>query len=132
MILLDTQTLVWLLFEERRLGRRTRRVIERAWATREAAVSAITFWEVAMLHEKGRMLLMADIGSWRAGLLEVGLVEIPVDGRIGVRAASLRDLPGDPADRIIVATALEGHRLVTADRRLLDWPGNLNRLRATD
>ena len=31
----------------------------------------------------------------------------------------------DPVDRLIVATALEGHRLVTADRRVLDWPGNL-------
>ena len=38
----------------------------------------------------------------------------------------------DPVDRLIVATALEGHRLVTADRRVLDWPGNLRGLRATN
>jgi len=36
------------------------------------------------------------------------------------------------ADRIIVATALDGHRLATADRRIMEWPGPLNRLRATD
>jgi len=36
----------------------------------------------------------------------------------------------DPADRLIVATALGGHRLVTADRHLLDWPGALRRLDA--
>ena len=39
---------------------------------------------------------------------------------------------GDPADRLIVATALEGYQLVTADHRLLQWPGNLSRLRATE
>ncbi len=38
---------------------------------------------------------------------------------------------GDPADRLIVATALEGHQLVTADHRLLQWPSHLSRLRAT-
>ena len=38
----------------------------------------------------------------------------------------------DPADRLIVATALEGHQLVTTDHRLLKWPGHLSRLRATE
>ena len=54
-----------------------------------------------------------------------------MDGAIAARAGLLPDLPGDPADRLIVATALEGHRLVTADRRMLDWPGQLSLLRAT-
>ena len=39
---------------------------------------------------------------------------------------------GDPADRLIVATALEGYKLITADERILAWPGNLDRLRATE
>ena len=39
---------------------------------------------------------------------------------------------GDPADRLIVATALEGHRLVTGDQRLLDWPGRLERIDARE
>lgn len=55
-----------------------------------------------------------------------------MDGEVGVRSILLTELPGDPADRIIVATALNGHRLVTADRQLLDWPGQIQRLRATD
>ena len=44
---------------------------------------------------------------------------------------ALVDFHRDPADRIIVATALQGHQLVTEDRRILAWPGPLNRLRAT-
>ena len=83
-----------------------------------------------MLHEKGRMTLLRDIGSWRRELLGQGLIEIPVDGDIGIRANALPDFHADPADRIIVATALGGHRLVTADERILTWSGSLDRLDA--
>ena len=93
-------------------------------------MSAITFWELALLHGKGRMRILADIRVWRATLLDDGLMEIPVDGDIGIRANGLVDFHPDPADRIIVATALEGHQLITADERILDWPGDVMRLDA--
>lgn len=131
MILLDTHALIWLLLDEQQLGRQARQILAREWSDNEVGVSAITFWEVAMLHAKGRLELLIDIDTWRAGLLNEGLVEVAVDGDIALRAGSLRDLHGDPADRIIVATALAGHRLVTADRRILGWPGQLHRLDAT-
>ena len=83
-----------------------------------------------MLKGKGRIQFPEDITSWRVTQLEQGLMEVPVTGLIGIRAAELADLHADPADRIIVATALEGHRLVTADDRILNWPGQLNRLDA--
>ena len=132
MILLDTHVLVWLLSDDRRIGKQTRKAVDRSWARGEAAVSAITFWEVAMLENKRRLSLLADIGAWRASLLDEGLVEIAVDGEVGIRAGLLQDLHGDPADRLIVATALKGRQLVTADHRLLAWPGHLSRLRATE
>lgn len=47
-------------------------------------------------------------------------------------ATALVDFHAVPADRLIVATALDGHRLVTADRQILDWPGPLSRQRAED
>ena len=132
MTLLDTQALVWLLFDDRRLGRQTRQAIDHAWAAGEPAISAISFWEIALLHEKRRLTLLRDIASWRRTLLQEGLVEIPVDGEIGIRANELADFHADPADRLIVATALVGgHQLVTADRRILEWPGPLRRLDAT-
>ena len=53
MILLDTHVLVWLLSDDRRIGKQTREAVDRSWARGEAAVSAITFWEVAMLENKG-------------------------------------------------------------------------------
>lgn len=123
---------MWLRLGDERLGSRARNEIERAWQSNALAVSAISFWEVAMLMDKGRIRLSEDVQTWRHEHLEQGVVEIPVDGEIGVRAATLTDFHADPADRLIVATALAGHRLVTSDRRILKWPGKLSRLDAIE
>ncbi len=132
MLLLDTQALIWTRFGNRRLGRNARDVIERAVRGDDVAVSAITFWEIAMLRNKGRLRFPEDVGLWRRELLGQGLTEIPVDGEIGIRANALPGFHADPADRIIVATALGGHQLVTADERILAWDGNLARLDARE
>ena len=132
MILLDTHVLLWHERGDHRLGPQARMEVERSWLANDAAVSAISFWEVGMQVRKGRLGFHLDVDAWRRDLLRLGLVEIPVDGAIAARAGLLQDIHGDPADRLIVATALEGHRLVTADRRVLAWPGRLSRLRATD
>ena len=80
-----------------------------------------------MLRSKNRLDYPDDVTAWRRDLLGEGLIEIPVDGDIGIRANALADFHADPADRIIVATAQRGHRLVTADERILDWTGSLDR-----
>ncbi len=60
----------------------------------------------------------------------MAFVALPVDGEIEIRAALL---PGDSADRLIVATALAGgYQIVTADRSILEWPGSLCRQSATE
>ena len=130
MILLDTHVLVWSRSAGNLVGPNCRLQIERALLEDNLAVSAFSFWEIAMLLEKGRISLLGDIGSWRSSLLEDGLNEIPVDGEIGIRANSLQNFHPDPVDRIIVATALEGHRLITADESILSWSGSLDRLDA--
>ena len=96
------------------------------------AASAISFWEVALLDRKRRIKLLQNVTSWRTRLLDDGLVEIPVDGDIAIRSNNLADFHADPADRIIVATALGGHSLLTADRRILSWSGQLRRLDARE
>ena len=132
LLILDTNALLWLRSGDGRLGTVARGEIERAWQADELAVSAISFWEVAMLAAKGRLRLDIDVLAWQREHLEQGVVEMPVDGETGIRAAGLANFHADPADRLIVATALAGHRLVTSDRRILGWPGSLNRLDATD
>ena len=85
-----------------------------------------------MRVQKGRVDLGLDLDAWRRDLLDKGVIEIMVDGGIAARAGLLPDVQGDPADRIIIATALEGHQLVTADQRILDWPGSMSRLDARE
>ena len=122
MIVLDTHVLTWVDFEERKLGRKARALIERLWARGEVGVCAMSFWEAALLQARDRIELPAAPDEWRGQLLAAGLVELPVDGNTAVRAVGLGGLPNDPVDRLIVATALHhGAALVTADERLLRW-----------
>ena len=79
-----------------------------------------------MRAQKGRLDLGQHLDTWREDVIRNGIIEIPVNGVIAARAALLTGIHGDPADRIIVATALEGHRLVTADDRILNWSGQLS------
>lgn len=133
MILLDTHVLVWLWQGSKKLGGKSRKAIDRALAAQELLVSAISFWEAAMLIQKERLRLDVDVEAWRRELLGEGLREVAVDGRIGIEAASLTGLHGDPADRMILATAhVEGAKLVTADGHMLDWSGKVRRLDARD
>ncbi len=125
MILLDTHATLWLRAGDARLGPVARAEIERAWQAAEVAMSAMSFWEMAMLREKGRIEYPEDVSRWRLEQLAPGLIEIPVDGEIGIRANELRDFLAEPADRITVATAMNGHQLVTSDRRILNWSGGL-------
>ena len=128
MTLLDTHVLIWLTEGSDSLGAEARGLADVALAEERLAVSAISFWEIGMLQHKGRIELQQPPEAWRAEMLGWGLIEVPVDGNIGISAAALPALHQDPADRIIVATSsLAGATLVTADQRLLDWSGPLRR-----
>jgi len=121
-ILLDTHVLIWLDTADRRLGRKTRALIEKQWAESRVAVSAISFWEAGMLTERRRFRPAVPIAEWRVRWLDAGLLEFPLDGATLVRALDLGALPEDPADRFIAATALaEQATLVTADEKILGW-----------
>ena len=126
-VLLDTHVLIWLDQDHPSLGPEARKRADIALQQGCLGVSAITFWEITMLIAKGRITLALPSTAWRRDLLHLGLVEIPVDGSIGIAAAQL-DLHGDPADRLIAATAqMKGAVLLTADQTLLQWNNALER-----
>jgi len=127
MIVLDTHALIWLDRNDSVLGPKTRGLIEKAWQTDRVAVNSISFWESAMLVARGRITLPSAAELWRADLLRAGIHEICLDGRLSLIAAQLLDFHKDPADRFIVATAIQ-HRaiLVTADAHILGWQGDLS------
>ncbi len=124
MIILDTHVLVWLDEGNHNLGKQTRKLIDLALQEDCLAVSPISFWEITMLLKKKRLEIGIDIKIWRQDLLEKGLNEIPMHGAIAIQAGSLPNFHGDPADRIIVASSLStSAKLVTADKKILAWPG---------
>ena len=129
-ILLDTHALVWLDQGSERLGKTARQAIDRAFESEALSVSAVSFWELAVLKSKGRIEL-PSLGKWRQELIDMGLLEFSVTGDIGISSTELTNLHPDPADRLIIATALsQDATLITADKRILEWAGTLERLDA--
>lgn len=130
-MILDTHALLWMDRNDPALGQEARQEIDAAWRTGQLAVSAISFWEAAMLAERGRIVLPMPVTLWREDWIRAGLTEIPVDGRIALLATQLENLHRDPADRFIMATAIDRNAtLMTADRLILEWPGSLSRMPA--
>ncbi len=124
MILLDTHILLWLVSGSSRLGDRAESRIQNAWEEGMVAVSSFTFWEIAQLHTRGRLELGLPPRALRQRLVGDGLRTIPADDEVVIRSVEL-DAEGfhaDPADRIIVTTAmLGGFQLATADREIARW-----------
>jgi len=122
MLLLDTHALIWLDEGNTRLGKIALQTIVESLSTGQLGVATISFWEVAMLIEKQRLAMQTELDVWRSDLLQTGLLEIPLQGTTAIRAGQLQLFHGDPADRIIVATAIEnGATLMTADEKILSW-----------
>ncbi len=121
MVVLDTHAWIWWVDAPERLSDSARAAIDGAGAVGVAAISA---WEVAMLVVKRRIELGSPTRSWiRQALSQPGLVALPLGPEEAVDAALLDEaFPGDPADRLIYATARHhGAALVTRDRRLREF-----------
>jgi PIN domain nuclease of toxin-antitoxin system len=120
-IVLDTHAWVWWVSQSASLSKTAREAIDEHVAERTIRVSSISAWEVCHLVQRGRLKLSMDVADWIAASEALPVIQfVPVDNRIALRSTTL---PGrihrDPADRIIVATALVlGATLVTRDRRL--------------
>jgi PIN domain nuclease of toxin-antitoxin system len=123
-ITLDTHIWVWWIDDSPRLSAMHRQAIE-ADAIEDIGVSVISCWEVALLVARGRLSLRVPVEEWIADALDHPRIRLlGLTPRIAIESTRLPgDFHRDPADQIIVATvrAYES-RLVTADRRILDYP----------
>ena len=125
-MILDTHTLIWVDRSDPNLGTTTLNLVENTWRNGMVAVSAISFWEVAMLVDRKRIVLPVPVNQWRMDWLQSGLVEIPIDGKIALLSCQLEHFHKDPADRFIVSTAMtQKVPLLTADQKILEWEGDL-------
>ena len=115
MILLDTHVWLWWLLGSPRLAARERAALDRSGSRGAVRLAAVSLWEAQMLHSKGRLTLDRALDVWIREAAAVGVVEIvPLDVEVVIALAHLPvTFHGDPADRLIVATA-RAHRLSLA------------------
>ena len=117
-VLLDTHVVHWWSAEPKRVSSPARKALERA---DELVVAAISWYELAWLARHERIAVTVPIRSWLDGLASQ-LRTIGVTPAVADTAVNLpTSFPGDPADRLIYATAIEhGLDLVTKDRAIRD------------
>jgi len=127
-ILLDTHAWIWWLAQPESLSEAAQTAVERAVADWKVgagesglAVSSISVWELAMLVDRRRLELTTSPASWVQACESLPFLSfVPVDNRVALRSVSLASaFHADPADRMIVATALvHNMTLVTKDERI--------------
>lgn len=118
--LLDTHIWLWRLLEPERVPSKVESVV--ADRESELFLSSISVWETLVLARKGRLSLVPSPREWVLDALRrSALTALPLTHGIALRSETLDGFgSGDPADRFIVATALEHElTLVTADEAML-------------
>ncbi|MFL5897167.1 MAG: type II toxin-antitoxin system VapC family toxin [Solirubrobacterales bacterium] len=115
-VLLDTHVIHWWSAEPDRISRPARRVLK---AADELLIGAISWYELAWLAERQRIVIEMPIRSWLEGLgaqlRTIGITPAITDTAVALPAS----FPRNPADRLIYSTAVEqGVKLVTKDREI--------------
>ena len=125
-IICDTHIPLFWANAPSRLGRSAAAALEKGRQDGQLAIADISLWELALLHERGRLLLPVDVSpvEYVSRLLQaLRLQVLPINMDIAVLSRSSLFQHGDPADRLIAATALHGRwPLITADERLRALP----------
>lgn len=125
LILLDTHVWIWLINGDEQLKLSVvLPLIEQSARLSNIKVSAISVWEVNMLEAKGKISFSMECIDWvKQALNAPGISLVPLTPEIAVLSSRLPgEFHGDPADRIIVATALElNATLATKDKKILKY-----------
>jgi len=125
LLLLDTHVWLWFaLGDAERLATPVRKRIVAATHGGTLVVSAISVWEIGMLEAKGRIVLGMPCEKWVTTALTLpGLRLIGLEPEIAIASSRLPgEIHGDPADRILAATARARDAvLATADERLVEY-----------
>jgi PIN domain nuclease of toxin-antitoxin system len=123
-VVLDTHAWVWWISSPEELSRKAKKAIDAAAGHSSIYVSAISVWEVSLLVTIKRIQLTMDVDDWIARCEALPFLNfVPVDNLIATKANRLINYTNrDPADRMIIATAiLLGGTVITKDRKILDY-----------
>jgi PIN domain nuclease of toxin-antitoxin system len=106
-VILDTHIWVWWLLPDSPLSDRERTALDQIATGKGILLPAISQWEAQMLHRKKRIQLPVPFATWLRRATAADMLNVlPLNADTVI---ALNDLPanfhGDPADRMIVATA---------------------------
>lgn len=122
----DTHILLFWADAPHRLSAAANAALKSGISSENLACSDISLWEIAMLYTRGRINNQAGVSSStyiEDILLAMNMSVLPITAEIAELSQSDSFVHGDPADRLIAATAL-AHRtqLITADEKLRSIP----------
>lgn len=123
MIVLDTHIWIWLLNEDKRIYSILERILDAA-ASNSLVISSISLWEASMLAAYERIKLNPSPEWWLQKAFEQSQINvIDINPNIALTCYNLgRECPSDPADRLILATAVnQKAELATCDQRLINY-----------
>ena len=115
-IILDTHIWIWFINQEfDRFPTAWREAIETA---DQVGISPVSCFEVALAHQRGRLMLPCPADQWLHEALEPsGIVLFPITAEISYKATHLTPVHRDPFDRLIIATAIDRNiQLASIDR----------------
>lgn len=131
-ILLDTHVIIWTLLKPDELSSKVHSIIDLAQQEQRLLISSISLWEIAMLKSKKRINIYEPLKDFLQSIIDIdGIKLIDITAKIAAESVILTDdFHGDPADRLITATAIsESAILLTRDEKILSW-AQLGNIRA--
>lgn len=125
MIILDTCALIFDALTPERLTVRAKKAMDKAEHKNKLFCCDISLWEVAMLIQKKRLDPGVEVPIFLQLMLSARCIQVlPINLEIAaISCGPVLHHHGDPADRLIAATAIH-HRaqLITSDKKLLGIP----------
>lgn len=136
MLLLDTHVWIWTVEgDDKRLGRRSRRLLTTFETRGGIRVSPVSVFEIVALHTLGRLRLTRPPERWIREALEgteMRVAELSAD--VAIDAGQIpREALADPLDRLLVASARQLDAvLMTADARILEYAASQRSVHVQD
>lgn len=125
LLLLDTHCWLWAqLGLIQKLSRAALQSIRSAESEGNLRVSVISIWELAMLEQRGHVALPMNVRTWvEQALSKPGITVAQLTPEIMIESVHLPgEMHGDPADRMLVATArVQGATLLSKDEQLIRY-----------